>query len=76
MPRDLITETGRALYGARWYSEMAGELGVSQRTVRRWAAGEFEAPPGVYRDLREIALKRAAHLKAIAASISLRRAPL
>ena len=62
MPVNLITETGRALYGARWYSDMARDLGVDQRTVRRWASGEFNVPSGVWRELAARAWDRSKEL--------------
>ena len=55
---NLITEVGRALYGARWQSEMARELSVNERTVRRWAAGEYDVPAGVLAELRAVSTKR------------------
>jgi len=45
---DLLREAGEALYGARWQSDLARDLGVSDRTVRRWAAGSFAVPAGVW----------------------------
>jgi predicted transcriptional regulator len=47
----LLADTGRALYGERWQSEIARALGVSDRTVRRWVAGDDDPRPGVYVDL-------------------------
>jgi len=44
MTRDLFCRVGGALYGPRWQSELARDLGVSDRTVRRWAAGEQPIP--------------------------------
>jgi hypothetical protein len=35
----LFRHAGEALFASRWQSEMARALGVSDRTVRRWAAG-------------------------------------
>ena len=66
---NLITETGRALYGVRWQSEMARDLGVNERTVRRWAAGEYEAPDGVYAELRALATRRLRLLASIRAKL-------
>jgi len=34
-----LAEQGRLLYGDRWQSAVARDLGVADRTVRRWAAG-------------------------------------
>jgi hypothetical protein len=36
---ELLTLAGRALYGARWQTPLAADLGVSSRTVRNWIAG-------------------------------------
>lgn len=64
-PNAVLAEIGRALYGSRWQSDMARDLGVSDRTVRRWAAGE-DLPAGVRNDLAALAKRRAAELGAIA----------
>lgn len=51
----LLREAGEALYGASsWRTEMARALNVSERTVRRWAAGDFQIPAGVWPELREL----------------------
>lgn len=39
MTRDELRAAGEALYGARWQTALARELGVADRTVRRWLAG-------------------------------------
>ena len=49
--QQLLQAVGRALYGARWQCALAADLGVSDRTVRRWVAGEARAPLGVWNDL-------------------------
>ena len=43
MHADLLKRVGEALYGAQWQSPLARDLGVSDRTMRRWAAPE--GPP-------------------------------
>lgn len=48
----LLREAGEALYGPRWQSDLARDLNVSDRTVRRWDAGQNEIPAGVWADLR------------------------
>ena len=50
-PAPLIVRVGRALYGDRWQSELARALDVAGRTVRRWAAGEYEVPAGVWGEI-------------------------
>jgi hypothetical protein len=52
-PDDLATR-GRALYGERWQTPLAHDLGVADRTVRRWLAGETPIPGGVDSELRKI----------------------
>lgn len=69
----LLVECGEALYGPRWQSELARELQVSDRTVRRWVAGTSEVPAGLYVDLLRLTQKRAAVLDALAPL--LRKAP-
>lgn len=50
----LLREAGEVLYGPRWQSELARALGVTDRTVRRWDAGEFSIPPEVVDQLRRL----------------------
>lgn len=70
----LIVECGEALYGPRWQRALARSLGVSDRTVRRWAAGTHPVPAGVQGDVQMLVGKRIALLlklldtKAIVAS--------
>ena len=59
----LLREAGEALYGPLWQSELARALGVADRTVRRWIAGERPVPPSLGLTLRELLT---AHGKAIA----------
>jgi DNA-binding transcriptional regulator YdaS (Cro superfamily) len=69
----LLVECGEALFGPRWQSELARELAVSDRTVRRWVAGTSEVPAGLYVDLLRLTQERAAVLDALAPR--LRKAP-
>lgn len=50
----LLREAGEALYGPRWQSDLARDLKVSDRTVRRWDAGSNEIPAGVWTELRAL----------------------
>lgn len=54
MTPTLLCKAGEALYGARWQSDLARDLGVADRTMRRWAAGEFSIPDAVSGELRGI----------------------
>ena len=69
----LLSDVGKALYGPRWQSELARDLGVSIRTMQRWAAGSSGLPKGLYVDLLRLTQERAASLDALAPR--LREAP-
>ena len=62
----LLAECGEALYGPRWQSELARDLAVADRTVRRWVAGTSDVPSGLYLDLLRLTQERAASLDALA----------
>lgn len=63
MPRTtLLADVGEALYGPRWQTDLSRDLGVSDRTMRRWVSGSDDVPPGVYRDLRRLVQQRAQKL--------------
>ena len=57
--RDLLIECGEALYGPRWQSEMARDLGVNKRTIGRWLSGASPIPLGLRNDLRRLVGARA-----------------
>lgn len=61
----LLLEAGEALYGPRWQAELARELGVADRTVRRWVAGTSDVPAGLYVDLLRLTQERASVLDAL-----------
>lgn len=58
MTPSLLREAGEALYGARWQSGLARDLNVSDRTVRRWAAGDFDIPENVWTELAHLVRER------------------
>ena len=62
----LLVESGEALYGPRWQSELARDLGVSDRTMRRWVADTSAVPTGLYVDLLRLTQERAALLDSLA----------
>ena len=55
---DLLTAIGSALYGTQFQRALADDLGVSDRQVRRWLAGQFDPPAGAWRDLAALCKKR------------------
>lgn len=62
MSNKLLKDAGEALYGPHWQSELARNLGVSDRTVRRWVAGATDTPSGVAVDLLRLCTERAAEI--------------
>lgn len=71
MKATLLRETGEALYGPRWQTDLARDLGVSDRTMRRWVAGADDMPAGVAVDLLRLVTERAATLDALAERLKL-----
>lgn len=62
----LLVECGEALYGPMWQSALARDLGVNDRTVRRWVAGTSPVPVGLYVDLLRLTQERAQVLDELA----------
>ena len=65
----LLVECGEALYGPQWQSALARDLGVADRTMRRWVAGTTDVPAGLHVDLLRLTQERAAVLDALAARL-------
>lgn len=57
MKSDVLAAVGRALYGERWKSALASDLGVTYRTLHRWVVDEA-VPPSVPFRLRPIVRDR------------------
>ena len=60
-----LDRIGAALYGPRWQSALADELGVWDRTVRRWASGETPLPDHIPQVLNQLIAERIALLKSL-----------
>ena len=60
--RGLLESTGMALYGPRWQADLARDMGMSVRHMRRLVSGEAALSDGMIVDLRRIAEERAADL--------------
>lgn len=61
----LLREVGEALYGPRWQTDLARDLGVADRTVRRWEVGDSDIPPGLAADLLRLVIARGETLDAL-----------
>jgi hypothetical protein len=62
---DLLRAVGEVIWGPHWRREMVSALGVGDRPLRRWAAGEVEPPPGVWRELLATIEERQQQLTAV-----------
>ena len=62
-PESALTAIGVALYGPRWQTQLAIDIGVSDRTVRRWVSGEDVPRLGVLLNLRDIMTRRREQLQ-------------
>lgn len=60
MSRDkaLLRLAGEILFGQRWQVPLAGALGVSERTMRRWVAGTAPMPDGVWNEIVGLIVER------------------
>lgn len=78
---DLLIRVGEALYGPRWQSDLARALGphrpqdlwpgdqpapISDRTMRRWAAGHKPVPAWVWPALVRLLGEREGDLRLVA----------
>lgn len=59
----LLTRIGEALYGRRWQSELAHDLGVALRSMQRWVADQREPPLGVFADAERLLADREKQIK-------------
>ncbi|MFG0229449.1 hypothetical protein [Achromobacter sp. 413638] len=55
-----LERAGQLLYGDRWQSDLARALGVGDRRVREWAAGDRKPAPGVWADIAALLRQRQA----------------
>ena len=56
--REQLARAGQLLYGSRWQSDLARALGVNDRRVRQWMAGERPIPPGIWADIARLLRER------------------
>jgi len=53
-----LNAIGPALYGARWTTDLARAMGVTDRAVRRWQTGHFAISAARERDIRALLRER------------------
>lgn len=75
MTTDQLSAVCTALYGPHWKTSAAADLGVAERTLLRWANGQFPIPAGIGAELAALANDRAALLSRLAAGLAADAAP-
>ena len=69
-PAEMIAMVGEALYGPRWQTPLAADLAVSDRTMRRWAAGTDVPRAAIVSELMSLVLTRADTLRRLEARLA------
>ena len=54
---------GLSMFGEQWQSAIAKKLGVNDRTVRRWVAGEIQINQNIFADLQRAIIERQRQLQ-------------
>ena len=57
-PSNTLRIVGESLYGTRWQSDLAVDLGISDRTMRRWVAGTDVPRFDVVMDLQRLLVRQ------------------
>lgn len=65
----LLRRVGASLYGSRWQVALAGDLNVSDRTMRRWVSGEWPVPDRAWGELRQLVTARRTALGHVAVEL-------
>lgn len=70
-----LETTGAALYGPRWQTDLARALGVADRSMRRWVAGQNAVPEGLRPKLLALVAERIDELTRVQAALSANARP-
>ncbi|GLR47631.1 hypothetical protein GCM10007925_13440 [Sphingomonas astaxanthinifaciens DSM 22298] len=62
---DTLRLTGEALYGERWQRPLSRDLGVSDRMVRYWSAGDHPKPSDLNTKLAALLRAREGQLQQV-----------
>lgn len=64
--KNQLTKCGQALYGERWQTDLARDLGLSDgRRIRQWLSGKGPIPEGVWDDLVKLLSDRKVSIDAV-----------
>jgi len=66
----LLIKIAVLLFGNNWQAGLAGEIGVADRTLRRWLAGTAQIPLGVWYDVRKLLFNRNVEVERMHARLS------
>jgi plasmid maintenance system antidote protein VapI len=58
MDPENLKDVGAMLFGSQWQTDLAGALGVSNRTVRRWVSGDTGIPSTVWIEIAKLCDER------------------
>lgn len=59
--REILIKAGKALYGDRWQTDLARDLGLSDgRRIRQWLSGDRPIPSGLWDDIAKLLNERKA----------------
>jgi hypothetical protein len=72
---DLLRLVGEALYGERWQSPLAGDLGVSDRAVRYWLSAVNPCPDDIGTRLLTVVVRKREAMGDLEATILQRLLP-
>lgn len=63
---DTLKQTGVALYGPRWQTNLARDLNLSDaRRVRQWVAGERRIPPHIWPEVGKLVAAKISNLETV-----------
>jgi len=65
----LLRDAGEALYGPRWQSDLARDLHMSDRHVRRLASGAAPVTDGISADLQRLCEERIRRLEDVLSAL-------
>jgi hypothetical protein len=58
MTTNNLSKIGEALYGPRWQTYLAQDLGITDRQMRRWVSGETPTPGDLHERLKTLVRAR------------------
>ncbi len=68
--RARLVQVGEAMYGPRWMTDLARDLDVNDRTVRRWDSGATPIPAYLWDDIAGVARRRRDRLAEVIADLA------